>query len=110
MYLYVLCMMVYVHLQPPEINNCSMFAIKHYDVRVYSGEVEVLSEKTDKTTLLFDHLDNDTKITYTINITVVDIKEQRSNATVIIYNRTIGMPDTANMTSPSKQLNYIICS
>ena len=79
-----------------------MLAIKYYDVQIYSGEGEVLSEKTDNTTILFDHLDNHTRITYTVNITVVDIKEQRSDASVT--NRTIGMPGMADMTSPSKQL------
>ena len=25
---------LYVHLQPPEVDKCSMLAIKHYDVRI----------------------------------------------------------------------------
>ena len=81
-----------------------MLAIKHYDVQIYSDEVEVLSVKSDNTTLSFDHLDNHTRITYTVNITVVDIKGQRSDASVT--NRSIGMPwpGMANITSPSKQL------
>ena len=79
-----------------------MLAIKHYDVQIYSDEVKVLSVKTDNTTLLFDHLDNSTKITYTVNIIVVDIKGQRSDAS--ITNRSIGMPGMADITSPSKQL------
>ena len=79
-----------------------MLAIKQYDVQIYSDEVKVLSVKTDNTTLSFDHLDNSTKITYTVNITVVDIKGQRSDAS--ITNGSIGMPGMADITSPSKQL------
>ena len=69
-------------LQPPEIDTCSMLAIKHYDVRINSSKGEVLSEKVDNTTVIFDHLDNHSTITYTVSITVVDIKGQRSIPTV----------------------------
>ena len=35
-------------MQPPEINKCSMFAFKHYDVLIYSEEGEVIvSKETD---------------------------------------------------------------
>ena len=66
-----------------------MLAIKHYDVRINSSKGEVLSEKVDNTTVTFDHLDNHSTITYTVSITVVDIKGQRSNSTVT--EMTIGM-------------------
>ena len=49
----------------------------------------VLSEKVDNTTVIFDHLDNHSTITYTVSITVVDIKGQRSIPTVT--ETTIGM-------------------
>ena len=74
-----------------------MLAIKHYDVRINSSKGEVLSEKTDNTTVIFDHLDNHLTITYTVSITVVDIKGQRSIPTVI--EMTIGME---NITISSK--------
>ena len=66
-----------------------MLAIKHYDIRINSSKGEVLSEKVDSTTVIFDHLDNHSTITYTVSITVVDIKGQRSNSTVT--EMTIGM-------------------
>ena len=86
-------------IQPPEIDTCSMLLIKHYDVRINSSKGEVLSEKIDTTTIVFDHLDNQSTITYTVSITVVDIKGQKSIPTVT--NRTIGIQ---NITISSKQL------
>ena len=88
-------------LQPPEIDTCSMLVIKHYDVRINSSKGEVLSEKVDNTTVVFDHLDNHSTITYTVSITVVDIKGQRSIPTV--NEMTIGMN---NITISGKQLHY----
>ena len=79
-----------------------MLAIKHYDVRINSSKGEVLSEKVDNTTVIFDHLDNHSTITYTVSITVVDIKGQRSIPTVT--ETTIGI------TIPSKQLHYLLHS
>ena len=84
-------------LQPPGIDNCYMLAIKHYDVRINSSKGEVLSEKIDITTVIFDYLDNQSTIT--INITVIDIKGQRSIPT--ITETTIGIQ---NITISSKQL------
>ena len=75
-----------------------MLAIKHYDVRINFSKSEVLSEKIDNTTVVFDHLDNHSTITYTVSITVVDIKEQRSIPTVT--ETTIGMQ---NITISGKQ-------
>ena len=87
-------------LQLPEIDICSMLAIKHYDVRISSSKGEVLSEKNDSTTVIFDHLDNHSTITYTVSITVVDIKGQRSIPTVT--EMTIGIQ---NVPICSKQLH-----
>ena len=77
-----------------------MLVIKYYDVRISSSKGEVLLEKINNTTILFDHLDNHSTITYTVSITVVDIKGQRSIPTVT--ETTIGMQNT---TIPSKQLH-----
>ena len=87
-------------LQPPEIDTCSMLAIKHYDVRINSSKGEVLSEKIESTIVIFDHLDNHSTITYTVSITVVDIKGQKSIPTVT--ETTIGIQ---NITISSKQLH-----
>ena len=90
-------------LQPPEIDTCSMLTIKHYDLRINSSKGEVLSEKIDNTTVLFDHLDNHSTIAYTVSITVVDIKGQRSIPAVT--EMTI---DIQNITISSKQLRITI--
>ena len=80
---------VYVHLQPPDIDKCSMLATKHYDVRI-SNEDEVISHKICNTTnFLFEHSDYHLSFTFNISITVIDIKGQRSNSTVI--TKTIGI-------------------
>ena len=77
-----------------------MLAIKHYDVRINSSKGEVLSQKVDTTTVVVDHLDNHSTITYTVSITVVDIKGQRSAPTVT--EMTIGMQ---NIIISNKQLH-----
>ena len=89
-------------LQLPEIDTCSMLAIKHYDVRINSSKGEVLSEKIDNTTVIFDHLNNHSTITYTVSITVVDIKGQRSIPTVTEMIIAIGVQ---NITISSKQVH-----
>ena len=83
-----------VHLQPPEIEKCSMLAVKHYEV-IVSNEDEVISHKIHNTTnFLFEHSNYHFNSTFIINITVIDNKGQRSNPTVI--TKTIGIQ---NMTS-----------
>ena len=68
--------MVYVHLQPPEINKCSMLATKHYDVRI-SNEDEVISHKIYNTTnFIFEHSDYHLSFTFNISIAIIDIKGQ----------------------------------
>ena len=79
-----------------------MLAIKHYDVRINSSKGEVLSEKVDNTTVIFDHLDYHSTITYTVSITVVDIKGQRSIPTVT--ETTIGMQDITILSEQRKWL------
>ena len=70
-------------MQPPEINKCSMFAFKHYDVIIYSEEGEVIvSKETDinSVTLPMKHFKtySNTAITVNVTVTVVDIEGQRS--------------------------------
>ena len=66
-----------------------MSAVKHYDVRI-SNKDEVVSQKLYNTTnFLFDHSDYHLNFTLIINITVIDIKGQRSNSTII--TKTIGI-------------------
>ena len=86
---------LYVHLQPPVIDKCSMLATKHYDVRI-SNKDEVISHKIYNTTnFFFEYLDNHLSFTFNISITVIDIEGQRSNSTAItktigIQNKTFG--------------------
>ena len=93
----MLLSIVFFIIQPPEIDNCYMLTIKHYDVRINSSKGEVLPEKIDSTTVIFDYLNNQSTIT--INITVIDIKGQKSIPTVT--ETTIGIQ---NITISSKQL------
>ena len=78
--------------QPPKVNNCTMLAIDYYDVRINSIEGEIVSERIyNKTTLLFEYSNNhsNSSITFRVNVTVVDIKGQRSNLTT--FMKIIGM-------------------
>ena len=59
-----------------------MLPIEHYDVRINSSKGEVKEAIVNETTLIYEDMDKDSKITYTVNITVVDINGQRSNSTV----------------------------
>ena len=71
-----------------------MLAVKHYGVRILN-EDDVISHRNYNTTnFLFEHLDYHLSSTFIINITVIDVKGQMSNSTVI--TKTIG---TQNMTS-----------
>ena len=79
---------MYVYLQPPEIDKCSMLAVKHYDVRISNKDEEISQNFYNRTNFLFEHLDNRLNFTLIMNITVIDIKGQRSNSTVI--TKTIG--------------------
>ena len=81
-------------MQPPEIDKCSMFAIKHYDVIIFSVEGEIIvSKETDinSVTLPMKHLSDYSSTAFTVinvAVTVVDIEGQRSTTstgTVIIY-------------------------
>ena len=80
---------MYIYLQPPEIDKCSMLAVKHYDVRV-SNKDEVISQNIyNATNFIFEHSEYHLHFTLNINITVIDIKGQRSNSTII--TKTIGI-------------------
>ena len=68
-----------------------MFAVKHYDV-IISSKDQIISQKLYNTTnFLFEHSDYHLNFTLIMNITVIDIKGQRSNSTVI--TKTIGFPN-----------------
>ena len=74
----------------PEINTCSMLALKCYHVKIISSEGEMILERNvTETTVVFQHLDYSPSIVFIVNITVVDIKEQRSSSTVTM--KTISM-------------------
>ena len=80
-----------------------MLAVKHYEV-IISNEDEVISHRNYNTTnFLFEisdyHLSSST---FTINITVIDVKGQRSNSTVI--TKTI---DIQNMISSKCMENTV---
>ena len=58
-----------------------MLPIEHYDMRINTSKGEVIKNKTVETTLTYKDMDKGLNITYTVNITVVDINGQR-NSTV----------------------------
>ena len=60
-----------------------MLPVQYYHVRIISSDVEVISEASNNATaLIFTHSDNQVNITFTVNITVVDIKGLRSASSV----------------------------
>ena len=81
--------------QVPETDKYTMLPIKHYEVRINSSDGKVVpKEVVNETTLVFDDMDKQSKITYTVNITVVDINRQMSSSTVT--------EKTAQVTTSSK--------
>ena len=67
-----------------------MLPVQHYHVRIISSEGEVISVQNDNAiTLMFKHLESNLNITFTVNITVVDIKGLKSASSVVM--KTIGM-------------------
>ena len=73
-----------------------MLPVQHYHVRIISSEGEVISEQSNNaTTLMFKHLDNQVNITFTVDITVIDIKGLRSTSSVTL--KTIGMQNVRNI-------------
>ena len=83
-------------LQPPVIDKCSMLPVQHYHVRIISSEGEVISGQNDNaTTLMLKCLENQLNITFTVNITVVDIKGLKSASSVVM--KTIGMQYLLNI-------------
>ena len=88
-------------MQQPEIDKCSMSAIEHYDVIVYSDEGEIIaSGKTDvnSITLPFEHMNEYSNIAFTainVIITVVDIEGQSSITSPV----TVIINDTQNTNS-----------
>ena len=83
-------------MQQPEIDSCSMLAIKHYDVTIYSDDGDIVASgitALNSITLLINHNMNDysnTAFTVNVTVTVVDIEGQRSTTTsvTVIINRT----------------------
>ena len=67
-----------------------MLAIDYYDVKINSTEREIVSEIIhNKTTLSFEYSNNHSSITFRVNVTVVDVKGQRSNSTT--FTEIFGM-------------------
>ena len=87
---------IFIPFQPPEIDICSMLALKYYDIKVSSKGVEVFSGRTNDTATSFKHSDDPSSITFTVNVTVVDIKGQRSIPTIAKTN--IGMQNVIPIT------------
>ena len=83
-------------MQQPEIDSCSVLAIKHYDVTIYSDEGEIISSgitDVNSITISIKHNMNDysnTAFTVNVTVTVVDIGGQRSTTTsvTVIINAT----------------------
>ena len=67
-----------------------MLPVQHYHVKIISSEGEIISEQNDySTTLMLICLDNHLNNTFTVNITVVDIKGLRSAPSIVM--KTVGM-------------------
>ena len=76
----LLCYVIIIILQPPLIDECSMVAVKHYDVRISSSDGEMMLERTEPDhaiTFMFEYVGSHSIITFKINITVTDINGQR---------------------------------
>ena len=82
-----------------------MLPIEHNDLVIYSGEVEIKAE-----TIPFEHnnylatfppnlVDDNSSITFTVNVTVVDIIGQRSTTSSVAM--TINDTKLQNITTPS---------
>ena len=66
-----------------------MLAVKHYDVRISSSDNDIILERTgpdNAITVTFDYMADHSIIMLKINITVVDINEQRSESSVTVRN------------------------
>ena len=82
-------------MEAPEIDECSMLAIKLYDVIIYSEEGEIIeSKETDINSVTFPmkYLNDYSNTAFTVNVTVtvVDIEGQRSTTSTntVIINGT----------------------
>ena len=85
-------------MQPPEIDECSMLAIKRYDVILYSNDGEI-SKETDinSVTLPMKHFKTYSNTAFTVNVTVtvVDIEGQKSTPST----HTVIIDETQNTNS-----------
>ena len=72
-----------------------MLAIKHYDVRIYSGEGEIVASGITEVTSITLSMNNYSNTAYNVTVTVVDIEEQRSTTTSV----TVMINVTQNMNS-----------
>ena len=59
-----------------------MLPIEHYYVRINSSKCDVITEPTINEAILICEEMDELNITYTVNITVVNINGQRSDSTV----------------------------
>ena len=82
-------------MQPPEIDWCSMLAIKHYDVTIYPDDGEIIiSKETDVNSVTFPmkHFKTYSNTAFMVNVTVtvVDIEGQKSTTSThtVIINGT----------------------
>ena len=89
--------------QAPEIDECLMVAIKHYDVRISSSDGEIMLERAESDNEITFMLDDDLIITLKVNVTVVNINGQRSESSVV--ERSI-----ASMHIPNKVYSKYIAS
>ena len=93
-------------MQQPEIDSCSMLAIKHYDVRIYSDEGEIVASgitEITSITLSIKHMNDYSTFTGNVTITVVDVEGQRSTTTSVIVMINV----TQNMNSSKYTTIYI---
>ena len=97
-------------MQAPEIDKCSMLAIKHYDVIIYSEEGEIIESKEtgiNSVTLPMEHLNDNSNTAFTVNVTVtvVDIEGQRSTTSTVTV--IIDGTQNANSSKYVSSLKYI---
>ena len=100
-------------MQQPEIDKCSMFAIKHYDVIIYSDDGEIIvSQETDvnSVTLPMEHLNDysNTAFTITVTVIVVDIEGQRSITSTVTVIIVIYGPQNTSSSEYISSLEYNI--
>ena len=70
-------------MQLPEIDSCSMLAIKQYDVRIYSDEGRIVASGITEVNSITLPINDYSNTAYNVTVTAVDIEGQRSTTTSV---------------------------